>query len=74
MMSLLKRYAFTKWAHRIFLAQSLFLDMSIIFYELQDVICGWLVKLLKIDGTLFLDIGRSLFLDCQSKNRSVEYY
>ena len=25
----------------------LFLDMSIIFYELQDVICGWLVKLEK---------------------------
>ena len=35
---------------------SLFLDMSIIFYELQDAICGWLVKLEKIDGLLFLDI------------------
>ena len=45
----------------IFGAQSifkicLFLDMSIIFYELQDAICGWLVKLEKIDGLLFLDI------------------
>ena len=34
----------------------LFLDMSIIFYELWDAICGWLVKLVKIDGPLFLDI------------------
>ena len=34
----------------------LFLDMSIIFYELQDVIFGWLFKLEKIDGLLFLDI------------------
>ena len=34
----------------------LFLDMSIIFDELQDAICGWLVKLEKIDGILFLDI------------------
>ena len=34
----------------------LFLDMSIIFYELQDAICGWLVKSEKIDGLLFLDI------------------
>ena len=25
----------------------LFLNMLIIFYELQDVICGWLVKLEK---------------------------
>ena len=25
----------------------LFLDMSIIFYELQDAICGWLAKLEK---------------------------
>ena len=34
----------------------LFLDMLIIFYELQDAICGWLVKSEKIDGLLFLDI------------------
>ena len=60
--------------HRWFLSQSLFLDIWIMVYELQDAICGWLVKLLKIYGPLFLDIGRSLFLDCQSKNRSVEYY
>ena len=40
----------------LFLAQSLFLDMSIIFYELQDAIYGWLVKSEKIDGLLFLDI------------------
>ena len=45
MMSLVKRVTFTKWARGIFLAQSLFLDMSIIFYKLQDAICGWLVKL-----------------------------
>ena len=47
MMSLVKRVAFTKWARRLFLAQSLFLDMLIMFYELQDAICGWLVKLEK---------------------------
>ena len=34
----------------------LFLDMSIIFYELQDAIFGWLVKSENIDGLLFLDI------------------
>ena len=34
----------------------LFLDIWIMFYELQDAICGWLVKLEKIDGLLFLDI------------------
>ena len=34
----------------------LFLDMSIIFYELQDAICGWWVNLEKIDELLFLDI------------------
>ena len=52
----------------------LFLDIWIMVYELRDAICGWLVKLVKIDGPLFLDIGQNLFLDCQSKNRSVEYY
>ena len=46
-MSLVKIFVFTKWVHRLFLAQSLFLDMLIIFYELQDAICGWLVKLEK---------------------------
>ena len=56
MKSLVKIVAFTKWARRLFLAQSLFLDMSIIFYELQDAICGWLIKSKKIDGLLFLDI------------------
>ena len=46
----------------IFGATSLFLDMSIIFYELRDAICRWLVKLEKIDGLLFLDIlGRIYF-------------
>ena len=44
------------WARRLFLAQSLFLDIWIMFYELEDAICGWLVKLEKIDGLLFLDI------------------
>ena len=44
MMSLVKRVAFTKWARRLFLAQSLFLDIWIMLYELQDAICGWLVK------------------------------
>ena len=61
MTSLVKRVAFTKWARRLFWHKSifrlcLFLDMSIIFYELHDAICGWLVKLEKIDGLLFLDI------------------
>ena len=51
-----KEVAFTKWARRVFLAQSLFLDICIMFYKLQDAICGWLVKLEKIDGLLFLDI------------------
>ena len=45
----------------IFVAKSifrlcLFLDIWIMVYELQDAICGWLVKLVKIDGPLFLDI------------------
>ena len=40
----------------------LFLDIWIIFYDLQDDICGWLVKLEKIDGLLFLDVlGRIYF-------------
>ena len=53
----------------------LFLDIWIMFYELQDANCGWLVKSEKIDGLLFLDIvGRNLFLDFQSKTRYVEYY
>ena len=56
MMSLVKRVAFTKWARRLFLAQSLFLDIWIMFYELHDAICGLLVKSGKIDGLLFLDI------------------
>ena len=43
------------WRKSIF-RLCLFLDMSIIFYELQDAICGWLVKLEKIYGPLFLDI------------------
>ena len=43
------------WRKSIF-RLCLFLDMSIIFYELQDAICGWLVKLVKIYGPLFLDI------------------
>ena len=34
------------WRKTIF-RLCLFLDMSIIFYELQDAICGWLVKLEK---------------------------
>ena len=34
----------------------LFLDIWIMFYGLQDVICGWLVKSEKIDALLFLDI------------------
>ena len=34
------------WRKSIF-RLCLFLDMSIIFYELQDDICGWLVKLEK---------------------------
>ena len=40
----------------------LFLDIWIMVYELQDAICGWLVKLVKTDGPLFLDIlGRVYF-------------
>ena len=63
----------------IFVAKSifrlcLFLDMSIMVYELRDAIYGWLVKLVKIDGPLFLDIGRFLFLDCGAKNTTVKYY
>ena len=34
----------------------IFLDIWIMFYELQDVICGWLFKSEKIDGIPFLDI------------------
>ena len=34
----------------------LFLDIWIMVYELQDAICGWLVKSEKIYGLLFLDI------------------
>ena len=34
----------------------LFLDIWIMFYELQDAICGWLVKSGKIYGLLFLEI------------------
>ena len=34
----------------------LFLDIWIMFDELQDAIFGWLVKLEKIDGFIFLDI------------------
>ena len=34
------------WRKSIF-RLCLFLDMLIIFYELQDAICGWLVKLEK---------------------------
>ena len=52
----------------------LFLDIWIIVYKLRDAIYGWLVKLVKIDGPLFLDIGWFLFLDCQAKNRIVKYY
>ena len=39
----------------------LFLDMSIIFYELQDAIFGWLVKSGKIDGLLFLEILSGIY-------------
>ena len=52
----------------------LFLDIWSMVQGLQYVILGVLVMLVKIDGPLFLDIGRSLFLDFQSKNRYVEYY
>ena len=53
----------------------LFLDIWIMFYELQDAICGWLVKSEKnIWTSIFRRIGWNLFLDCQSKNRYVEYY
>ena len=47
MMSLVKRVAFTKWARRLFLGVSLFLDMVIILQKLQDAIFEWLVKLEK---------------------------
>ena len=43
------------WRKSIF-RLCLFLDIWIMFYELQDAICGWLVKSGKIDGLLFLDI------------------
>ena len=33
--------------HKSIFRLCLFLEMSIIFYELQDAICGWLVKLEK---------------------------
>ena len=52
----------------------LFLDMVIIFQKLQDAICGWLVKLEKYMKFYFYNIGRSLFIDLRSKNRSVDYY
>ena len=65
----------TRWGpHKWFLSQSLFLDIWIMVYELQDAIYGWLVMLVKIDGPLFLDIGRFLFLDYRAKNRTVKYY
>ena len=35
------------FSHKSIFRLCLFLDMSIIFYELQDDICGWLVKLEK---------------------------
>ena len=52
----------------------LFLDTGIMVYEVQDAIYGLLVELVKIDGPLFLYIGRFLFLDCRAKNRTVKYY
>ena len=49
------------WRKSIF-RLCLFLDIWIMFYELEDAICGWLVKSEKIDGLLFLDIlGRIYF-------------
>jgi len=46
----------------LLLVQSLFLDIWIMVYELQDAICGLLVMLVKIDGLLFLDIwAESIF-------------
>ena len=63
----------------IFVAKSifrlcLFLDIWIMVYELQDAIYGLLVELVEIDGPIFIDIGRFLFLDCRAKNRTVKYY
>ena len=41
---------------QILFLDCLFLDIWIMFYELQDAIFGWLVKSEKIYGLLFLDI------------------
>ena len=44
----------------------LFLDMSIMFYELQDAIYVWLVKSEKIYGLLFLDILGGIYFEIAS--------
>jgi len=54
------------------MVQSLFLDIWVMVYELQDAVYGLLVMLGKIDGLLFLvhnKSDQSLFLYCQVKNK-----
>ena len=75
MMSLVKRVAFTKWAPQgIFGAKSIFRHGG--SYSMS-------CRMLFVDGwfsnknrwtSIFGDIGQSLFLDCQAKNRYVKYY